>query len=371
MTHRAAHDPAQHIAAAFVRRQHAVGDQEGRGTQMVRDDAERGYSLLVRPAAERRSGGIDQITKQVGLEHAVDALQDAGHAFQPEAGVDRGTRQRLALLLRHLLELHEHEIPEFEKAIAVLFWTAGRAAPDVLAAIDKNFRARPARAGIAHRPEIIRGRNADDAVVREAGDLLPVVRRLVVVVIDGDQQLVLFQPELLGDQLPGEFDRAFLEIIAEREIAEHFEEGEMARGVADIVEVVVLAAGAHAFLRGGSALVRPLLDAGEDVLELHHAGIGEHQRRIVARHQRRRRHDLVAVLREEIQKFRPDFVDAAHVHPIEKEAPGQAAISPLTFRRNAFRQGGLHCPETVQTDHRVAAAHTLGGHFPLIMLQLR
>jgi hypothetical protein len=41
--------------------------------------------------------------------------------------------------------------------------------------------------------------------------------------------------------------------------------------------------------------IRPLLEAGEDVLELHHAGIGEHQRRVVARHERRRRHDLVAV----------------------------------------------------------------------------
>jgi hypothetical protein len=28
VAHGAAHDPAQHIAAAFVRRQHAVGDQE-------------------------------------------------------------------------------------------------------------------------------------------------------------------------------------------------------------------------------------------------------------------------------------------------------------------------------------------------------
>jgi len=28
VAHRAAHDPAQHIAAAFVRRQHAVGNQE-------------------------------------------------------------------------------------------------------------------------------------------------------------------------------------------------------------------------------------------------------------------------------------------------------------------------------------------------------
>ena len=83
-----------------------------------------------------------------------------------------------------------------------------------------------------------------------AGDALPQIERLVVVVIDGDHQPVLGEPELLGDQVPGEFDRERLEIVAEREIAEHLEEGVVARGVADVVEVVVLAAGAHAFLRG-------------------------------------------------------------------------------------------------------------------------
>ena len=71
----------------------------------------------------------------------------------------------------------------------------------------------------------------------------------IVVDIDGDGQLVLRQAEFLGDQVPGQLDRAVLEVVAEREVAEHLEEGVMARGVADIVEVVVLAAGAHAFLR--------------------------------------------------------------------------------------------------------------------------
>ncbi|MGY4377627.1 hypothetical protein ACVWZ3_005266 [Bradyrhizobium sp. i1.3.6] len=283
---------------------------------MVGNDAERGHGLLVRPGAERRRRRIDQMAEQIGLEHAVDALHDAGHALQPHAGVDRGTRQIHALLLRHLLVLHEHEIPEFEEAIAILFRRARRSAPDVVAAVDEDLRARAARPGVAHRPEIVRGRDADDAVVGEARDLLPQPGRLVVGVVDGDEQLVLLEPELPRDQGPGQLDRALLEIVAEREIAEHLEEGEMARGVADIVEVVVLAAGAHAFLRRGGALIGPLLDAGEDVLELHHAGIGEHQRGIVARHQWRGRHDLVAVLGKEVQKGRPDLVDAAHVHPI-------------------------------------------------------
>src|SRR5258708_10906502 len=142
MAHRTAHDPAQYVAAALVRRQHAVGNQEGRGAQMVGDDPERRGGLLLRSLPEGGSCCIDQVTEKIGLEDAVDALQDAGHAFQPEASVDRGTRQRLALFLRHLLELHEDEIPEFEEAIAVLLRAARRTAPDVLATVDQNLRTR-------------------------------------------------------------------------------------------------------------------------------------------------------------------------------------------------------------------------------------
>src|SRR5690606_28207933 len=104
----------------------------------------------------------------------------------------------------------------------------------------------------------------------------------------------------------------FLEIIAEREIAQHFEEGEMPRREADIVEVVVLAAGAHAFLRGGRTAVGALFEAGKDVLELHHARIGEHQGRIVARHQRARREFLVIIAGKEVEKSRTDVVYACH-----------------------------------------------------------
>ena len=89
-------------------------------------------------------------------------------------------------------------------------------------------------------------------------------------------------------------DRLVLEIVAEGEIPEHFEEGVVARGVADIVEVVVLAAGADAFLAAGRGRIGPRLEAGEDVLERHHAGVDEHQRRVVVRHQRRRRHARMA-----------------------------------------------------------------------------
>ncbi len=98
-------------------------------------------------------------------------------------------------------------------------------------------------------------------------------RRFVVGMIDGHGQAIGVDAPFLRDQRPGVMDRLFLEIVAEREIAEHLEEGVMARGIADIVEIIVLAAGAHAFLRGGRGPVRTRLEAGEHILERHHAAL--------------------------------------------------------------------------------------------------
>ena len=103
---------------------------------------------------------------------------------------------------------------------------------------------------------------------------------------DGREQPVRSQLPHRRQQLPRERDRFLLEVVAEREIAEHLEERVMPQRRPDVVEVVVLAADAHALLRRRRARVGALLLAEEDVLELVHPGVGEEQRRIVARHQR-------------------------------------------------------------------------------------
>jgi hypothetical protein len=77
----------------------------------------------------------------------------------------------------------------------------------------------------------------------------------------------------------------------------------MARGAADVLEVVVLAAGAHAFLRGRGARVIARLAAEERVFELIHPGVREKQRGIAGRHERRAGDAAVAVfleIREEL-----------------------------------------------------------------------
>ena len=279
--------------------------------------------------------------EKIGFENRVHALHHAGDAFESHAGIDRRFRQFLArAAIVELLVLHEHEIPEFKEAIAVLILRTWRAAEDVVPAIDKDFRAGTARAGVTHRPEIIRGRDADDLVVAEARDLLPKCGGFIVIVIDGDEQLIFRQRKILGDQRPRSVNRAFLEIVAERKVAEHLEEREMARGVADIVEVVVLAASANALLARRRAWVRRLCSAGEVVLELDHARVGEEQGRIVLRDERGRTRQLVAARVEEVQKLSANVVDAGHL--ISSQICVWLGILYRACERQAAGRPGLH-----------------------------
>ncbi len=189
---------------------------------------------------------------------------------------------------------------------------ARRPALQLVALVEEDLRAGTARTGVARRPEIVASGDADDLVVGEARHLLPDAVGVLVVVIDGHQQPLGVEAVHLGDQLPRQRDRPLLEVVAEGEVAEHLEEGVMPRRVADVVQVVVLAAGAHALLRGRCPRIGTRLLAGEHVLERHHAGRGEHQGRVVARHQRRRGDHLVAVLAEVVEKGRPDLIDGRH-----------------------------------------------------------
>src|SRR4029077_12327082 len=133
-----------------------------------------------------------------------------------------------ALAVGELLVLHEYEIPDFDEAIALRLRTTRRSAPDMIAVIVEDFRTRTARPGIAPRPEIVAAGDPQDFLFGQAGNLPPQRQSLVVVDIDGDEQTLSRYAVFLGNEPPGKLDRALLEIIADREITENFEEGVMA-----------------------------------------------------------------------------------------------------------------------------------------------
>jgi hypothetical protein len=57
----------------------------------------------------------------------------------------------------------------------------------------------------------------------------------------------------------------------------------MTARVANVIEIVVFSAGAHAFLAAGGHRIGPLFASKENVFELIHSGINEQQCRVLSR----------------------------------------------------------------------------------------
>ena len=182
----------------------------------------------------------------------------------------------------------------------------------MIAVVIENLGARTTRTGGSHLPKVIRGRDADDPLIWQACDLFPQVCGLFVSVIDSYQQAFFWNAKPLGQKFPSIGDRFFFEIVAKAEVAQHLKKGVVARGIADIVEVIMLAPRPHTFLcRGGTGVIARFKPR-EQVFELHHAGVDEHQRWIVARDERAGRDHGVALFFEIAQKGRTDVIKRWH-----------------------------------------------------------
>ncbi len=308
----AADDATQHIAAALVGRQHAVGDQKAARTDMVGHHFERGLAFVA--AADGLGGGGEQAFEQIDLVVGIDVLQHRAHAFKAHAGVDRRGRQRMQDAVGGAVELHEDVVPDLDVTVAIFFRRARWAAPDVGAVVKEYLGARATRAGITHGPEIVgsvRGAfvvaNTHHALGRYADFLGPDVVGFVIRGIDRDPEFVLGQLEHAGEKGPGEGNGISLEVVAKAEVTQHFEKCMVARCVTDVFQVVVLAASAYAFLAGHGTGIGALFLTQEAILELVHACVGEQQGRVVARNQGAGGDSGMALFFEETKEGFTDF----------------------------------------------------------------
>ena len=245
-------------------------------------------------------------------------MQHDGEAFESCARVNGGLGQRLkaigrkfsglrvAVAFADAVELHEDEVPNLHCRVAgavdelgtILLRVFGVVAHGVM-----NFAARAAGACVAHLPEVVLAPETQDALFRRA-DLFPerdglfVCGHFLVALEDGEPQARRVKTVLVDEQVPGVADGVFLEVVAEGEVAEHLEEGVVARGLAHFVEVVVFAARADALLGGCGARVGARLLPEEDIFELVHPGVGEQQSRVVGGQKRAGTHACMAVLLE-------------------------------------------------------------------------
>ena len=224
---------------------------------------------------------------------------------------------------------HEDVVPELEEAVGVVAGPIVVAA-ELGAAVEVELRAGAAGTGRPALPEVVLAAEADDALVGDA-DAAPDLDRLLVgaeaellvAAEDGDPDPLRVDAEALGRELPAPGDRLLLEVVAEAPVAEHLEEGEVAGGVADLLDV----GRAEALLHVGEARRRRLLAAEEVGLEGLHAGGGQQHRGVVGRgHQRGRGHDLVPALLEEREVGLADLGGLHRAQSLRSQAA--AAIVP-------------------------------------------
>ena len=134
-------------------------------------------------------------TEQVGVEVVGDALQDRGHPLEAHAGIDvlLGQGAQAALLVP--VELHKHQVPQFQVAVAVAAGCALRAAAAGLGALVVEYLgAGAAGAGHSHVPEVVVLAQAHDPGFGDAHFVPPYGQGFVILFVDGEIEAVQGEP---------------------------------------------------------------------------------------------------------------------------------------------------------------------------------
>ena len=306
VTSRTAEQTAQNVAASLVGRNNAVADHHDGGADMVGDNAERDVRLVVLTIALARNAGdvVGDVADGIDVKQRVDVLHDTGKTLQTHAGVDVLLLEFGIVVVAVVVKLGEYVVPDLHITVAV---TADRTvrltAAIFFAAVVVDLRARTARTGTV-LPEVVLLAEAEDAVFRNADIFMPDLERLVVLDIDRRIQTVSRNAHDLGQELPAPGDGFLLEVVAEREVAQHLKVGAVARGLADVLDV----AGTNALLAGRDAVTRRLLFPSEVRLHRRHAGVDEQQRLVALRDQRKARQTQMSLGLHKGEKFFTDFI---------------------------------------------------------------
>ena len=259
ITHGAAQDAADHIACLGVRGQLSVGDGEGDGADMIRHDAHRHVLLPIGAVGRARhvGDGLDERLEDVRVIVRRLALQCHTESLEAHACIDDAVGQRLQRAIGLPVILHEDEVPDLdhERVVLVHERCPGHSRTfGVGPEVDVDLRTGAAGARVAHLPKVVVLVALEDVV---SGQVFgPIAGRLTVTLEalgwaaleDGGVESCRVKVQRVDQVFPRPADDFFLEIIAERPVAEHLEHGVVIRVVAHLLEVVVLTADAQTFL---------------------------------------------------------------------------------------------------------------------------
>ncbi|MBA7670009.1 hypothetical protein ES703_78151 [subsurface metagenome] len=294
----AAQQPPQHIAPPLVAGHNSVGDEKSNAAAVLGNHPDGVIIFIIRAILLARKLGdtLYQRRKEVDLIDRGFIIDRRRRPLQPHSCVDIGLGQRSALALLVLVILGEDQVPDFGKAPAVAVGSAGRlTAADILAEVIVNLAAGPTGTAISGGPPVVV--LLPEAQYSILGDTHPppVAEGLVVVEVDGYPQTFRGQLQALGDELPRPANRLFFEVVADAEVAQHLEKGEVC-GIAHRLDI----GGAEAFLTGSQTGVGWLCLPQEVGLERHHARRGQKQGGVAPGYQGRAGDDFMLFFLEKV-----------------------------------------------------------------------
>ena len=284
---------------------------------MVGQDAVRRVQRILEISAVRtgpspRSDRFKNTGEHVGVVVAVFALQDTDNALKSHPGINVLCGQRHQRAVVSTVELHEHQVPNFDDLRIIRIHQVATTA--IGSAIEVNFGARTTRSGRAHFPEVVFLVEPRDAIRRNKATpqfrSLFISRQAVGLITGKHRDVQSFgrQAPDLSQQFPRPFDGLGFEVVAERPVAQHLEEGVVVGVPSNIFQVVVLAASADAFLGVDGTDKVTVTAPEENILELVHPGIGKQQGGVVMRdHRARIDHGVLVALSKEIKKLLTNF----------------------------------------------------------------
>ena len=312
-------DATYDVTSLGVAGELTVGDAEADSAKVVGNDAHGNVGLVVLAIGAAGKAGymLDEGLEDVGVVVGFFALHDHAETFEAHAGVDVLGFEGLEGTVGKAVVLHEDKIPDFDYEGVVFVDKV--AAGDLefvggVAEVYMDFATGTAGTLFSHFPEVVFLGTFEDAAFVDV--LFPVVvgfsvhfeAVFLIASEDGDVEVVFVDMENFGEEFPAKGDGFAFEVVAEGPVAKHFEHGVVVGVVADFFEVVVLATDAKTFLCVADAGERSGGVAEEDVFELVHASVGEHEGGVVFDYHGIRRHNMMPFAFEKLEELIADFV---------------------------------------------------------------
>ena len=318
---RTADEPSQDIALIDIGGGYAPGvaEQEGCGTDMIRNNAECldriGIILII--LAGKLGYLCKDINKCIGIIDALSSLKGRNRPFKAHAGIYvllfKGTQR----LVDGLEVFHEYVIPDFK----ILAAGAGRIAALAalfLARIEEYLGIGAAGTARTGDPPVMLCAEIEDmggihAHFDPAIMGIGITGRILIALEAGEIQPVLVdsEPLLIGEQLPAPGNGFLLKIIAERPVPEHLEEGQMAC-VADRINIT----GTDAFLDVGKPLAGRMSRTHEIGYQGMHACGGKKDSGIIFGDQGSGRNNGMSFRTEKLKKELAKFCRGERFHLI-------------------------------------------------------